>query len=74
MAKLIGTKTEVTNKEMFRLNMFDFDIDEDNPGVTEEASGSGAIKEEDTTVNISLNSSKTRQDLEKIISEMTMSL
>ena len=70
MAKLIGTKTVVTNKEVFRLNMFDFDTEEDTPGAIEEAAGGS--KEEDTTVNISLNSSKTRQDLEKIISEMTV--
>ena len=68
LAKLIGTKTDVT-KEVFRLNMFDHDA-EDDLGVVETLE---ANQEEDNTVNISLNSSRTRQDLEKIISEMTVS-
>ena len=29
LAKLIGTKTDVKNKEVFRLNMFDVDIPEE---------------------------------------------
>ena len=69
MAKLIGTKTEFSKKDVFRLNMFDLDTEEE-PLMAAEKHSSDA--DADNTLNISLNSSQTRHDLEKIISEMTV--
>ena len=69
LAKLIGTKTEFSKKDVFRLNMFDLDTEEE-PLMAAEKHSSDA--DADTTLNISLNSSQTRHDLEKIISEMTV--
>ena len=69
LAKLIGTKTEFSKKDMFRLNMFDLDTEEE-PLMAVEKHSSDA--DADNTLNISLNSSQTRHDLEKIISEMTV--
>ena len=66
LAKLIGTKTDVKNKEVFRLNMFDVDIPE------EEVNEILPQEVEDLTVNININSTRTRGDLEKIITEMTV--
>ena len=54
-------------KDTFRLNMFDMDADEEQYHV-----GSVTDAVEDTTVNIHINSTRTRKDLEKIISEMTV--
>ena len=68
MAKLIGTKTEVISKEVFRLHMFDADPGEDDVAEAEIPKH----KPDDLTVNISINSSRRRDDLEKIISEMTV--
>ena len=69
LAKLIGTKTEFSKKDVFRLNMFDLDTEEE-PLMAAEKHSSDA--DADNTLNISLNSSQTRHDLEKIISEMTV--
>ena len=69
LAKLIGTKTEVISKEVFRLHMFDADPAEDEMADAEEIP---KHKPDDLTVNISINSSRRRDDLEKIISEMTV--
>ena len=69
LAKLIGTKTELSKKDVFRLNMFDLDTEEE-PLMAAEKHSSDA--DADNTLNISLNSSQTRHDLEKIISEMTV--
>ena len=69
LAKLIGTKTEFSKKDVFRLNMFDLDTEEE-PLMAAEKQSSDA--DADNTLNISLNSSQTRHDLEKIISEMTV--
>ena len=69
LAKLIGTKTEFSKKDVFRLNMFDLDTEEE-PLMAAEKHSSDA--DADKTLNISLNSSQTRHDLEKIISEMTV--
>ena len=69
LAKLIGTKTEFSKKDVFRLNMFDLDTEEE-PLMAVEKHSSDA--DADNTLNISLNSSQTRHDLEKIISEMTV--
>ena len=68
MAKLIGTKTEVISKEVFRLHMFDADPGEDDVAEAEIPKH----KPDDLTVNISINSGRRRDDLEKIISEMTV--
>ena len=54
-------------KDTFRLNMFDMDADEEHDHVE-----SVPDTVEDTTVNIHINSTRTRKDLEKIISEMTV--
>ena len=70
LAKLIGTKKEFSKKDVFRLNMFDQDTTEEEPLMAAEKHSSDA--DADTTLNISLNSSQTRHDLEKIISEMTV--
>ena len=70
LAKLIGTKTELSKKDVFRLNMFDQDTTEEEPLMAAEKHSSDA--DADNTLNISLNSSQTRHDLEKIISEMTV--
>ena len=69
LAKLIGTKTEVISKEVFRLHMFDVDPAEDEMADAEDIP---QHKPDDLTVNISINSSRRRDDLEKIISEMTV--
>ena len=53
---------------MIRLNMFDMDGDEENQEVVPDVN-----KVEDSTLNIDVNSSRTREDLNKIISEMTVS-
>ena len=68
LAKLIGTKTEVISKEVFRLHMFDADPGEDDVAEAEIPKH----KPDDLTVNISINSGRRRDDLEKIISEMTV--
>ena len=67
LAKLIGTKTEVISKEVFRLHMFDVES-----GADEVVDDIPKQKPEDLTVNISINSGRQRDDLEKIISEMTV--
>ena len=67
LAKLIGTKTEVISKEVFRLHMFDAES-----GADEVVDDIPKHKPEDLTVNISINSGRRRDDLEKIISEMTV--
>ena len=69
LAKLIRTKTEVISKEVFRLHMFDADPGEDDVA---EAETIPKHKPDDLTVNISINSGRRRDDLEKIISEMTV--
>jgi len=68
LAKLIGTKTDMKTKDTFRLNMFDMEADEEHDHIA----GNVTDQVVDTTVNIHINSTRARKDLEKIISEMTV--
>ena len=69
LAKLIGTETNVRNRETFRLNLFDNDTAEEDIEVQDKP-----IKAEDTTVNIDLKSRRQRGELDKIINQMTVSI
>ena len=55
-------------KDTFRLNMFDMEADEEHDHIA----GNVTDQVVDTTVNIHINSTRARKDLEKIISEMTV--
>ena len=68
LAKLIGTKTEISTKDVIKLNMFDIETD---TNIEESERADETV--EDSTLNINVNSSRTREDLNKIISEMTVS-
>ena len=66
LAKLIGTKKEVTKKELFKLNLFDTEVEfEPNTEIDLQTS-------DFTSVNIDLHSSRKRGDIDKIITEMTI--
>ena len=67
LAKLIGTETNVKNRETFRLNLFDTDVAEADFDVA-----NNVVEAEDTTVKIDLKSGRPRGELDKIISEMTV--
>lgn len=69
LAMLIGTETNVKNRETFRLNLFDADITEEEVEMEDKTTDA-----EDTTVNIDLKSGRTRGELDKIINEMTVSV
>ena len=69
LAKLIGTETNVKNRETFRLNLFDNDITEDDLEVAKKPTMA-----EDTTVNIDLKRGRERGELDKIINQMTVSM
>ena len=66
LAKLIGTKKEVTKKELFKLNLFDTEVD------LEPGSALDNQTSDFTAVSIDLHSSRKRGDIEKIITEMTI--
>ena len=66
LAKLIGTKKEVTKTELFKLNLFDTEVD------LEPGSGLDNQTSDFTAVNIDLHSPRKRGDIEKIITEMTI--
>ena len=66
LAKLIGTKKEVTKKELFKLNLFDTEVE------LEPSSGIDLQTSDFTAVNIDLHSSRKRGDIDKIITEMTI--
>ena len=66
LAKLIGTKKEVTKTELFKLNLFDTEVD------LEPGSGLDNQTSDFTAVSIDLHSSRKRGDIEKIIKEMTI--
>ena len=69
LAKLIGTETNVKNRETFRLNLFDTDVAEADFELENKV-----VEAEDTTVKIDLKSGRQRGELDKIISEMTVSV
>ena len=64
LAKLIGTETDARRRDTFRLNLFDGDLgeeeDEDLPTA------------HNPTLSIDLKTGRSRGELEKIISEMTV--
>ena len=66
LAKLIGTKKEVKKKELFKLNLFDTEVQlEPSSEIDQQTS-------DFTAVNIDLHSSRKRGDIDKIITEMTI--
>ena len=67
LAKLIGTKKEVTKKELFKLNLFDTEVDFDPSSEIDSQTSSDF-----TAVSIDLHSSRKRGDIDKIITEMTI--
>lgn len=65
LAKLIGTKCDVKKKEMFKLNLFD----------PEPECYEGPERENqalDFSLSIDVQSSRKRGDIDKIITEMTI--
>ena len=69
LAKLIGTETNVKNRETFRLNLFDTETTEEEFKTEDKI-----VEAEDTTVKIDLKYGRQRVELEKIINEMTVSV
>ena len=66
LAKLIGTTKEVKKKELFKLNLFDTEVD------FEASSEIDHQNSDFTAVSIDLHSSRKRGDIDKIITEMTI--
>jgi hypothetical protein len=66
LAKLIGTETDARRRETFRLNLFDGELGEEE----EEAAESRLAK--DPTLRIDLKSGRSRGELDRIISEMSV--
>ena len=68
LAKLIGTETDARRRDTFRLNIFDGDHgdEEVDDGDHKQAGG------EDTTLSIDLKTGRSRGELDRIISEMTV--
>ena len=66
LAKLIGTKKEVTKKELFKLNLFDTEVELETGSELDQQTS------DFTAVNIDLHSSRKRGDIDKIITEMTI--
>ena len=66
LAKLIGTTKEVKKKELFKLNLFDTEVEfEASSEIDQQTS-------DFTAVSIDLHSSRKRGDIDKIITEMTI--
>ena len=68
LAKLIGTETDARRRDTFRLNIFDGDHgdEEVDDGDHKQAGG------EDKTLSIDLKMGRSRGELDRIISEMTV--
>ena len=68
LAKLIGTETDARRRDTFRLNIFDGDHgdEEVDDGDHKRAGG------EDKTLSIDLKTGRSRGELDRIISEMTV--
>ena len=68
LAKLIGTETDARRRDTFRLNIFDGDHgdEEVDDGDHKQAGG------EDKTLSIDLKTGRSRGELDRIISEMTV--
>ena len=68
LAKLIGTETDARRRDTFRLNIFDGDHgdEEVDDGDHRQAGG------EDKTLSIDLKTGRSRGELDRIISEMTV--
>ena len=68
LAKLIGTETDARRRDTFRLNIFDGDHgdEEVDDGDHKQAAG------EDKTLSIDLKTGRSRGELDRIISEMTV--
>ena len=64
LAKLIGTETDARRRDTFRLNLFDGDLGEEE--------GEDLPTAHNPTLSIDLKTGRSRGDLEKIISEMTV--
>ena len=66
LAKLIGTETDARRRDTFRLNLFDGDLAE------EEDEEQHLPAADDQTLSIDLKTGRSRGELDRIISEMTV--
>ena len=72
LAKLIGTETDARRRDTFRLNLFDGDLgeeEEEEGGSQHLAPGPAA---DGQTLSIDLKTGRSRGELDRIISEMTV--
>ena len=69
LAKLIGTETDARRRDTFRLNLFDGDLVEEEEGEEGEHRLAAA---DGQTLSIDLKTGRSRGELDRIISEMTV--
>ena len=68
LAKLIGTETDARRRDTFRLNIFDGDHGDEEVDDGDHRRAGG----EDKTLSIDLKTGRSRGELDRIISEMTV--